>query len=305
MPPSLLGPESYCRMKTISALIVLALFSGCAIIEEIEQEEKLDLPIQEAPKTTEYHYTGKFCADCHQETPVEGGDQFLKYNGDFDKLCKCHVKSPADYIHPVDFTPTKSIKTKIPSELPLRDGKLTCLTCHDIYRQCQKRRVEKISLRGAPFPNRSDFCFKCHDKKSYVRLDAHNQRNAEGAISAENCLYCHTDKPNERTDRYEDVKLIGGLEALCQRCHVIRGNHAGNFNHMVKPSAKALNRMKSMETTFGIVLPLDENGKMTCITCHNPHDKGVIPAESPASKGAGSKFRHRLPGRLCIECHQY
>ena len=136
-------------------------------------------------------------------------------------------------------------------------------------------------------------------------LDVHKQLDSHGKIIVERCLYCHPDKPDESRVRYKDVKFIGDLEMMCQRCHVIRGNHAGNVDHLVKPSAKRLAVMKDMEKKFDIILPLDANGKMTCITCHNPHDKGVIPAESPAGKGAGSKYRHRLPGRLCIECHQY
>ena len=135
-------------------------------------------------------------------------------------------------------------------------------------------------------------------------LDIHIQLNAKGEIIVDKCLYCHSDKPDENRARYKDVKFIGDLEMLCQRCHQIRGNHAGNFNHLVKPSAKALARMQAMEKKFGIILPLDENGQLTCITCHNPHGKGVIRAESPAARGAGSKYRQRLPGRLCIECHQ-
>ena len=135
-------------------------------------------------------------------------------------------------------------------------------------------------------------------------LDIHTQLNAGGNIMVETCLYCHTAKPDENRARYEDVEFIGDLEMICQRCHAIRGNHAGNFNHLVKPSAQALARMQTMEKKFGIILPLDENGQLTCITCHNPHDKGVIRAESPSAKGAGSKHRQRLPGRLCSECHQ-
>ena len=138
-----------------------------------------------------------------------------------------------------------------------------------------------------------------------MMLDPHIQLNAWGKIIVEKCLYCHTEKPDENRARFKDVKFIGDLEVICQRCHVIRGNHAGNVNHLVKPSTQALARMQAMEKEFGIILPLDENGQLTCIICHNPHDKGVIQAESPAAKGAGSKDRHRLPGRLCVECHQF
>ena len=70
------------------------------------------------------------------------------------------------------------------------------------------------------------------------------------------------------------------------------------------PSAKWLKHMADMQTTYDIILPLAKDGKMTCITCHNPHEKGVIAADKPSAKGADSKYRERLPGILCIECHQ-
>lgn len=103
---------------------------------------------------------------------------------------------------------------------------------------------------------------------------------------------------------FEDVKLVGDFGTLCERCHDIDGNHAGNVNHLkIKPSAKALAIMHNMKMKFNIVLPLDPTGKLTCATCHNPHERGVIPEDRPGAKGAGSKHRHRLPGRICIECH--
>lgn len=284
----------------IAVIIIAAIFASCVIDEN--RQGQIVSATKEATKAAEYHYTGKYCTDCHDQIPQEGGNKFLKFSGDFNILCKCHA--PANYIHPVGIEPSHGKKVTIPAELPLQKGKITCLTCHDIYWQCQKRRVDKNSLRGTRSPKRSDFCYKCHDKASYMKLDLHTQLNPRGKIIVEKCLYCHTDKPDESRARYKDVKFIGDLEMMCQRCHLIRGNHAGNFNHMVKPSPRALARMQAMEKKFGIILPLDENGQLTCITCHNPHDKGVIRAESPAAKGAGSKYRHRLPGRLCVECHQ-
>ena len=288
---------------TLAAILIAAVLAGCVIDEQ--RPGQIVSATDDATKTAEYHYTGKYCSDCHEQIPQEGGNKFLKFDGDFNKLCKCHVETPDNYIHPVGIVPSQEKKIKIPAELPLQEGKITCLTCHDIYWQCQKRRVDKNSLRGSPFPKRSDFCYKCHDDSSYMMLDPHSQLNAWGKIIVEKCLYCHTEKPDETRAHYQEVQFIGDLEVICQRCHVIRGNHAGNVNHMVKPSPKMLTRMQTMEQEFGIILPLDENGRLTCITCHNPHDKGVIQTESPAAKGAGSKYRHRLPGSLCAECHQY
>jgi cytochrome c553 len=95
------------------------------------------------------------------------------------------------------------------------------------------------------------------------------------------------------------------MRTLCQRCHQIEGNHPGNFDHMAAPpSAKALAHMAVMERTYDIILPLAKDGRMTCITCHNPHERGVIATGKPSAKGADSRYRERLPGILCIKCHQ-
>ena len=291
-------------MKTVTlvGILIAAMLVGCVIDER--RQGQIVPSTEKETKAAEYHYTGKYCADCHEQTPQEGGNKFLKYDGDFNRLCKCHVEAADNYIHPVGMQPSDEKKAKIPPELPLEEGKVTCLTCHDIYWQCQKRRVDKNSLRGAPSPKRSDFCYECHNDTNYEMLDPHSQLNAWGKIIEEKCLYYHTEKPDVNRAQYKDVQFIGDLEVICQRCHVIRGNHAGNVNHLVKPSTKMSARMHAMEKEFGIILPLDEKGQMTCITCHNPHDKGVIQADNPSAKGAGSKYRHRLPDTLCVECHQ-
>lgn len=295
-------------MKRLLLLpIILFFLVSCISIEQTKQEDKSlsEFAVREkVKKEEEYHYTGKYCTDCHEQTPQRGGSKYLKHAGDYNLLCKCHLETPNSYIHPVDIKPSKEKEEKFPPDFPLQDEKVTCITCHDIYRQCQRRTVDKFSLRGAPYPRRTDFCFKCHYKKSYGKLNPHTQLEENGDIRVKVCLYCHTEKPDEIRARFEDVKFYGDLAMLCQRCHMIRGNHSGNFNHMVKPSPELLANMTLMEEKFGIILPLDADGKMTCITCHNPHQKGVIPPERAAAKGADSKFRHRLPDRMCIECHQ-
>ena len=90
---------------------------------------------------------------------------------------------------------------------------------------------------------------------------------------------------------------------LCQGCHNVSEKHPAGKPHMVKPPLIYQVRMRKIESDYGIILPLDENGKLTCITCHNPHDAGVIPSALPGAKGAGEKLRHRLPKTLCAECH--
>jgi hypothetical protein len=56
-------------------------------------------------------------------------------------------------------------------------------------------------------------------------------------------------------------------------------------------------------------IPLDEAGRITCYSCHNPHEKGLLPEANPRSIGADAKqaANHRLrvrEGKLCVACHQ-
>lgn len=255
------------------------------------------------PKTTpgNYHYSGKYCTDCHEKEPGIKGKK-LKYNGNFNLLCKCHFEDYELYIHPVDIEPSK--EKKIPPSFPLRNGKVVCTTCHNVFLQCQESPFKKTSLRGAPYGRRYDVCYVCHNAKDYEMLNPHKQLDSEKKIIAEQCLYCHIEMPDEKYSGSKDIVLKTSIAVLCQRCHNIKGNHSGNVNHILKPSAKILKQMKKMEEQFNIILPLDSDGKLTCATCHNPHEKGVIDSDKPSSKGADEKYRHRLPGRICTECHQ-
>ncbi|MBI4709712.1 MAG: hypothetical protein HY759_01170 [Nitrospirae bacterium] len=185
---------------------------------------------------------------------------------------------------------------------------MTCVTCHDIYLQCQDNQrlklINKKFLRDAPYRKRTELCIKCHDEKKYKMLNPHNQLNANGEIIVEKCLFCHEEKPDEKHATFKEVKLIGDLVMLCQRCHGERRDHPARADHIRKPSAETREIMKAGERQFNISLPLDQEGKIFCATCHNPHEKGVIPAELAGAKGGSEKFKHRLPGQMCRACHQ-
>jgi hypothetical protein len=271
--------------------------------EDVAREFKFE-NAQVTP-VTNIHYTGKYCSECHETTPLPGADRRLRFGGDYKILCRCHTQTPEVYIHPFDMAPTPAKKERMPRDFPLEDGKVTCLTCHDIYRQCQKRLFERNSLRGAPYARRVDFCYHCHVMEKYAPTDPHRQLNDNHEILIGTCLMCHREKPDEKHATFKEVTLIGDIETLCRRCHHIAGNHSGNEDHMgLVPSPDGLKKIKAVEAKYHTRLPLDENGKMTCITCHNPHAKGVIPENRPGARGAGSRYRHRLPENLCQECHQ-
>jgi cytochrome c peroxidase len=65
--------------------------------------------------------------------------------------------------------------------------------------------------------------------------------------------------------------------------------------------------MEESVKELGVILPLDKEGKVTCPTCHNPHEKGVLPDEEASAQGASEKYRLRLAAQnlqICIACHK-
>ncbi len=269
--------------------------------------------------TTNLHFSGKYCTECHTSAIRKNEGPALRFGGDFTQTCKCHGYTAGTYIHPVDIIPSPAKKIRIPAEMPLLEGKITCATCHDISLQCLGDDLEHQKngsfLRGAPYRTRTGLCVRCHERGKYKMFDPHNQLDPGGKIIVEKCLYCHTELPDPQKSTFRPaglhsrtVKLIGDLMVLCYRCHFKQSRlHPINADHFRVPSAKILGNMKQSEAELGVLLPLDYEGKVACPTCHNPHERGVIPPERAAAKGAGEKYRLRVPGQagqMCLACHR-
>lgn len=269
--------------------------------------------------TTNVHYSGKYCLECHTSSPIKGGDPHLRRPGDFSFSCRCHGYTTGTYIHPVDIVPSSSKKTFIPPDFPLYEGKITCATCHAIGLQCQEnesmRHENPAFLRGAPYSSRTGICLRCHEQGKYRMFDPHNQHDEKGQIIPEKCLYCHVEVPDVAKATYrqkgvhgQTVQFIGDLQILCHRCHFRQSRlHPINAEHFREPSKKIFAAMKETERLQGIILPLTQDGRITCATCHNPHERGVIPKEKAAAGGASEKYRLRVPGQsgqMCLACHR-
>ncbi len=198
---------------------------------------------------------------------------------------------------------------------------------HKVHKRTVRKFQKKASLQ------KKDICSKCHQKNKYKIFDPHNQLNETGDIIREKCLYCHPEKPDEKratfTIHRPEIKFIRSLDVLCLGCHskVYDHAHPVNANHICKPSNEMLAMMKASEKEFDIILPLNFKGEIMCATCHNPHERGVIPYEKSAAKGASEKYRVRLAGqterseaegasgnstfrisgpifKICITCHK-
>ena len=256
------------------------------------------------------HWKEVMCISCHTDTPVEG-EPNLRFEGDINELCdRCHNgKFARRDVHPVGIIP--SDKVQIPPDMPLSGGKLSCDTCHDPSLQEGGERLGSARtsnpkfLRGG-FTARAEFCFRCHAPEKFGRMDAHLQLDSQGNVKGKVCLFCHGSPPNTRVLGIEHVGFnTESLDEFCTCCHgddnLIENHPRGP--HLVEPTEVVSEAIKTAVERIGVELPLYRD-KITCATCHNPHQKGVIQIEE-AAMGSENEFRLRLSDSflLCRGCH--
>ncbi len=97
--------------------------------------------------------------------------------------------------------------------------------------------------------------------------------SAAGATIHE-CGYCHVSGGKEKAG-----KLKAPLSGLCLECHPDRKSPDEHVVDVVPPMNVA-------------GLPLSADGKMTCVTCHDPHEKSGFPT-----------LLRVEPSDLCFRCH--
>jgi len=233
----------------------------------------------------------------------------------------------------VDIKPSSMLMRRIPADLPLAGGALTCLSCHDIARNCRADPPSAPSgdalLRGGRAPDPLLFCFRCHVPENYRPFNPHDQLEA-GQPKADTCLWCHTGVPAVEAPPREGAPygLRAGTAALCRNCHVVAQSHPVAGHMSARPSADMVQYMSAYEMKSKMRLPFaqlleiaratkrtprsipwDEEGRVTCHSCHNPHEKGLLPGGNPRAVGADLKqatnHRLRIPqGSVCVACHQ-
>ncbi len=329
-------------MKTwlycISLSALLALIAGNkplyadknpAALSFLEQPELIPQWIKEGRLKAEDipnpHWQEQACMSCHTGKPAPGTPALRNTNS--EALCaNCHGPLPVHaYIHISDVKPDSGMLKRMPEAYrqSLQQGKLACISCHDLKAQCLKnRRGEQFSnpgfLRGAPFSHRTDLCFRCHDAKSYQRINPHDQISDDGKVRNATCLLCHETEVKLKTGksiREVDFNVENDLAKVCTGCHLWVPHPGGRFmfaesykdrqrtEHLSVPSEAMKKHMLEMEAKNNIALPLDPTtGKVFCGTCHNAHEKGLI-KNAAAAKGAGEKYRLRMQ-QICTNCHE-
>lgn len=182
---------------------------------------------------------------------------------------------------------------KRPKGWPLdENGRLQCSTCHG-QKDMEDKPFDEVDkdaadfLRGGPYPDLDQFCANCHDAKQHERPNIHLMLKEDGGIDKQHCTYCHEEVQEHRDQphRREEWKLRLAADKLCYGCH-LKTPHLNAVEHQAKkPSDRVKKRLKRSVEEDKAFLPLSDDGKVMCVTCHSPHPPGVIDAaKNPAGR---------------------
>jgi len=253
------------------------------------------------------HWTGKNCGECHENNAPPA----LRSGGDINVMCnRCHGPgSEARFeVHQVNIAVPEQMKSRVPAGWPLAGGRLTCLTCHDIKSQMQENvlgRVFNINFLRTSQPAAESICYTCHERSRFQQPNPHKLMiSQQGVFNNEACLQCHQVMPD--ADSAADVKdapLKKDSDLLCIGCHEQKKNrHPARADHLVQLPDGMKQALQS-DNRIAMMLPLGDT-TVHCVTCHNPHAKGVIKKGIDAM-GTGEPSLLRLPGGadLCLACH--
>jgi len=274
-------------------------------------------------KAVNPHWTNTGCRHCHDPAAGPAGPIPPER---VEAICvQCHDGRRArPEPHPVGRLFERTTK---PPDWPAPEDKVTCITCHDIHpggRFDGPRPADNpMFLRGWT-GNILTFCGECHPAtpEAHSRYNPHITQIQNGQIVAQSCEFCHT-KPmpaGEQAVRTGEPALRGGPINQCVGCH---NTHVDWFTpgHIgAKITSEVRIALEAVAARHGIVmpektglaagfLPLSDGDTVTCGTCHNPHQAGVFPDESPLAAGAarppgrGNEQLRGLGKELCGACH--
>ncbi len=228
-----------------------------------------------------HRFSKKECRLCH----VDIDRNASSLEPILSATCKgCHEDIKQNQSHPVDISP----EAPIPADMPLVNGKLSCITCHFVHPSSIKQKKFNYFLLRRPGKG-VVFCSVCHgiDEKGHilfenVHLGSYLVTNKNSSIDLYTlqCIECH--------DRYLNIPA-GSVGAGAWK------HFTTKFNHPVGSSYVEIATKKPRKFNPPGALPKEIrlfNGKIGCGTCHNVFSK--------------EKFMlvmSNWQSRLCLECH--
>ena len=134
------------------------------------------------------------CTNCHTVMANVSPKANLKTPVQTDTCAQCHKNKRAEMWRT--------------SHMPVREGKMTCSSCHNPHGSSSKSLLKEASV--------NDTCYKCHAEKRGPFLFEH-------APVRENCTNCH-----DPHGSINDFMLKISRPRLCQQCHSALSGHPAN-----------------------------------------------------------------------------
>ncbi|MBI5206687.1 MAG: hypothetical protein HY934_02740 [Candidatus Firestonebacteria bacterium] len=202
------------------------------------------------------------CLFCHSaETNISDTEKTIQMKINIFSLCDfCHNVVKKN--HPLNVDETISPPEELPRD---SNGNVTCATCHNPHGT-----TETVHYL----------------RKEYV-ISLEEEKFINPHFSKTHCTACHltNPKPDDTRDTV-DFKYKGKFIALCNSCHGASANiHPVDI--IPPPDMKVPSD-----------LPLDKEGKLTCITCH---DAGFVNRSVKYLIRGGENFSEI--NELCYRCH--
>jgi hypothetical protein len=177
-----------------------------------------------------------------------------------------------------------------------------CTTCH--VPACRADRANTTFLRGGPYRNAIDFCFACHQKQAYPKLNPHRQILADGTLNRTGCLQCHSAVPDRETG--EAAGLRSDMVTTCNKCHALTRHEQDHLGRTISGEYPAIQKtLRQSEQTFQLTFPLSPADEIQCNTCHVTHERTVLSPDGAVYAGSGeNRWLLRIPKeKLCLACH--
>ncbi len=190
---------------------------------------------------------------------------------------------------------------------PSASGNITCLTCHDPHRP---------PMEGSPWLSAkllrtdvSSLCRECHAHQVNVRYSKHDLSlasptvtNVLGQIPFDSgpCSACHLMHSANNSTWARPGPPSSNPADKCRSCHRPDGLAAKkNIQPHSHPIDVSLQEA-GLQTTLPLYFESSQTnapGKMTCITCHDPHrwDPSALPAAADQRTAEIAPYSFRLP----------
>lgn len=217
------------------------------------------------------------CGFCHSSDPTKAKDVVKEtIKRDIIELCDfCHGTAEGAHFLAVNPFLDKAIRKEFPATLPVLDGSITCVTCHNPHGDT-----------GSEYLLRPDYI-------SFAVKSKQINPHEKGVF----CLSCHEKKP-EPGAAEADVKFGNDVES-CNWCHKQTEDETGHH-----PLSEVNTASKITKIPEGFPL---KNNKINCLTCH---DRKFECGERKTKESIAEKNPKYLLGGpytersdICFKCH--